>query len=921
MLAPKHQELSSPFLNGFLVALAMFASALLGVGWLSMKAVNSETKSIQSDVELIAKSAVTVIDLDKYKKLLTGSATDYDKNLYAEVISPLINIHNAIKSIQYLYTMDHVDGKEYFILDTATFPDRLKVKRQLKSSAFKEEYKDKHPLYDEMLKAFKQEGAFVDDKPNTDSYGTFMTAYVPIIDKDGTMLGHLGADFDIKEYSKELNDIKNATITALSIAFFLSGFIGFGVSRLKRRSNDLQKLSRDAESQFRNVVDNIPGAIFQLIVNAKDNYKFSYMSPRCFDTFGFTSVDAIKDWNMIPFYPIDLVKFRNSLEAAISKKISQWTFEGRILTRQDEVQWFRLVSKSELRQNGSIFFNGIMLDITKEKSAEELLEKSRERLRQVIENNNLIDYNVSFNGELLYISHVCADILGYKPEELVGQSSDFIIHNQDKDEYNRVLKHTLLTGKMTKDLIYRVRHKNGNWLWFSSNLSIVIDSNHQPIYFGGIAADITKRRQAEIEAESTKSILEQTNKELLVVNRQLEKSIDETRKFAKEVQIANKAKSDFLATMSHEIRTPLNSIIGFTSVLLSLNLSQEQLELVERIRLGGDNLLLLVNDILDFSKIEAGLLDLEQNSFEISSCLNEVKDLLLRSANEKNLSLSLNIEKLQHHFVVGDVNRLRQILVNIVSNAIKFTNSGSISIEVISKDLSPVSCSVTFVVSDSGIGMSKEQTEKLFRPFVQADSSTTRKFGGTGLGLAICKRLCDLMKGSIWVESELNVGSKFYISLPFTVSESSEDVKKDKRPKVPVIEKLADTIPLKVLVADDNSTNQRVAGLFLEKMGYRADFVSNGKEVLDAVDRQVYDIIFMDVQMPEMDGLTATEIIRKNEAISGKKPMYIIALTAFAMQEDKEKCLKSGMNSYLTKPIKIENLAASLKEYAKTMGV
>jgi len=374
---------------------------------------------------------------------------------------------------------------------------------------------------------------------------------------------------------------------------------------------------------------------------------------------------------------------------------------------------------------------------------------------------------------------------------------------------------------------------------------------------------------------------------------------------------ALRTKSRFLANMTHEIRTPLNGVIGLSRMLQKSDLNSEQQEWLGIITTSGENLLKIINDILDFSKNESGQIVLENIDFEINSLLKNVYQLMKFKAEENGIDFSYHLSNEVPIVVNGDPFRISQILMNLVNNAIKFTHKGHVKLSVELVDMAKNSNQILFRITDTGIGISDEGKSLLFKEFSQTESSISRKYGGTGLGLAISKNMVDLMKGEIGVESELNKGSEFWFKLSLKESTKIKDVS----PTVQV-----ENVPkeLKILLAEDNIINQKVAILMLRQFGFKCDVARDGMEAFNLYKTTNYDLVLMDMQMPNVDGLQSTAMIRKHESDhSVVHPVYIVALTANAMAEDRYQCLQSGMNNYLSKPVSEKEFRKILIEAGK----
>ncbi len=797
------------------------------------------------------------------------------------------------------------------------------------------------------------------------------------------------------------------------------------------KTGDTNKQKKDNNSRTREkfllktLIEHIPDAIYvkdlkggRIITNAADLNNIGADSEK--EVLGKTDFDL---------FPKEIAEVYTADDQSVIKT-------GNPVLKQEELfydkeggkRWLQ-TSKLPLKDENEniIGLIGIERDITEQKLAQESLKEQTEMLRLIFEN--------AFDGISIFEEN-------YEPgkrrliecneryAEMSGRSREELLKIADLDKAGLS---TPLSSDNTK-YISQISEFNGAYSWQRPDKKEnIIEYTAVPIkldgktYTIGIDRDVTERKHAEDALRQTYEELEQTNENL---------------------KKANKIKDQFLANMSHEIRTPLNAIIGMTGLLFDTPLNEEQRDFIETVQSSGDILLTLINDILDFSKIEADKIELEKQPFDVRTCIEEALDIVASKAAHKNLELAYLIEEGIPTNVLGDVTRLRQILVNLLSNSIKFTDRGEVVLGIKGQLRDYNNYLFHFTVRDTGLGIAPDRQDRLFKSFTQVDASTTRKYGGTGLGLAISKKLSELMGGTMWVESTgipgegstfhftivteldlnkapdidfsdlrakrilivddnktnrniliqqtaslqmipagaesgtealalLNKETKFDAAiLDFQMPEmdgimlaeeiskipklnllplillSSRGFQHDRnlnltyfaatltkpikfsqlqhalitvlRKNKPVVKEqrhettslfdsnLGKQYPLKILLAEDNIVNQKVALRFLERLGYRADVVFNGLEVLDALRRQFYEVILMDIQMPEMDGETATKEIRK--IFPPKQQPVIIAMTANAMRSDLDKYIESGMDDYIVKPFKVEELIRVLIE-------
>jgi len=459
----------------------------------------------------------------------------------------------------------------------------------------------------------------------------------------------------------------------------------------------------------------------------------------------------------------------------------------------------------------------------------------------------------------------------------------------------------------------------GPWWTSSWRASVVLLS------LAGLARLLWRHRMRRLEAErqALEEAVEVRTRELAAEKARVEREksvVDqqkrEIERLLDQAQEASRHKSEFLANMSHEIRTPMNGVLGMTNLVLATELTEEQREYVETARLSADFLLTVLNDILDFSKIEAGRLDLDFAEFSLRDCLEQPGRMLGLQIANKKLEYSTSVADDVPDRLMGDPDRLRQILLNLLGNAIKFTDQGRVSISV-RREPAADGVRLLFAVRDSGVGIPADKQDVIFDAFRQADGSTTRKYGGTGLGLAICSRLVELMGGSIWVESEPGRGSTFHFNARFgAVTETRAGLEGRKLAMAVMAFNPEPLANLSILLAEDNAVNQRLATKLLEKRGHRVTVTATGRGAVERMQHESFDVVLMDVQMPDMDGLEATALIREREKNQGKRTP-IIALTAHSMQGDRERCLAAGMDDYITKPFDAARLIETVESAAR----
>ncbi len=779
-----------------------------------------------------------------------------------------------------------------------------------------------------------------------------------------------------------------------------------------------KKRSRAVENKYKDIIHNLPDAYFELSLSGKYLY-VNKASERHFDR----TIEELSKMDYRDLYP------ERQHKPVLEMYIKMYTGEigpqvyGSELLKRDGSSFFIEIAVAVMKgKNGKpIGFFGISRDVTEKKIAQEKLRVSEEKHRTILENMEDAYYEMDFDGHLTFFSDSLCTMLGYRKEELTGIHISKYIDQKTIKRTDKIFAQIIKT-KTPQMLQYDITRKDGATRYHETTAALVLDKDGNALGFRGVSRDLTQRLE----------------------------TMEALKKAKKEAEMASQAKSEFLANMSHEIRTPMNGVLGMYNLLFDTDMTDEQADYVVTGKRSAEGLLSVINDILDFSKIEAGKLDIEIIDFDLRRSIDEIVTLPAVQAHTKGLEFICEIGNDVPTLIKGDPGRIRQIIMNLCTNAIKFTHKGEIYFKIGLEKETKTHINLRLSIQDTGIGISAKDQKRLFSSFEQVDASTTRKYGGTGLGLAISKNLVELMDGKIGLKSTPGKGSEFFFNLSFEKQPDMEErsfeniesiqnkrilivddnqtnlnilsrylsywgcssdnalsgdmalslmhavakagapydivisdmlmpemdgaqlgkiIKADPKLKsTPMVmftsqglrgdasrmksigfagylskpvrrsllydclmmvlnQSLKGVQPkkeeplitsyriseekkknLNILLAEDNKINQKVALSLLKKFGLKADPVENGRLAIEALEQKEYQIVLMDVQMPEMDGLTATKIIRDPKSKVKNHDVVIIAMTAHAMKQDREMCLNAGMNDYISKPIKPKTL-------------
>lgn len=628
--------------------------------------------------------------------------------------------------------------------------------------------------------------------------------------------------------------------------------------------------------------------IYPLVFKAADlgvydwdiSQDFIQFNQRAYDIFGVNSslLGSTYQQMIDRIHQSDIERVESAIEGHLE---SNWplNIEFRVLNNRAQYHWIQMTGQAELEGEQPKRLVGTLADISERKYTELQLKQREAMIEKMIDALPISIYVKDAQG--------CYRFFNQEAEKDVGKTRGQVLGRTDYEVYP--MPQGMRNAEADKEVqqseelaIYETSSdENGQVRWFFQGkvpMRIMQPNKPYETWLLSFALDITERKNMEDELKQARVVAEE----------------------------AAKAKADFLSVMSHEIRTPLNSVIGNAGLLLSENIDEHLEKHIEMIKRSGEHLLYLINDILDFNKLEAGKVELEKKPFDLQQQIKTVVEMSVTNAKLKHIDLHYEMDSALAKQYLGDEGRIRQILLNLVGNAIKFTSEGGVTVKL--SQASQLE-TVRFEVIDTGIGISAENIPKLFSEFSQADASTTRKFGGTGLGLSISKKLVEAMGGQIGIESQEGKGSNFWFELPLVVDDSKPQLTEDNGE---IEEEVSD---LSILVAEDNLPNQFLIKTILVKLGHRVEIANDGLQAYEMVQDPQYqfDLVLMDMQMPEMNGLEATQQIRMLEGEICNIP--IVALTANTHEEDYESVMAAGMNDYLSKPVNIDALKAALRKW------
>jgi PAS domain S-box-containing protein len=689
----------------------------------------------------------------------------------------------------------------------------------------------------------------------------------------------------LKEASRKLADGDYQTKVAALVTGGELGKLAGSFDVMAEKLLEREETLRKTEERFRSFVESANEIVFSLSAEGI----FTYVSPNWQDAFGYDLKETIGKTFISFVHSDDIILCSEKLCRVLETGVKQQSHEVRVRHTNGAWIWYA-VSGSRLQdaERNEYSFLGIGRDITERMQAEELLTKNEERLRVIFETSQAGIMLVEPNGTVTFANTRMAEMFGCTMDELIGSAYPDHVHHTEREACETSL---LLLDSGEIDHVYYERHYlryDGSdfWGYLSGRRLEAPDGTTQGLVF--IIVDVTDQRNAMIELHQAKEAAE----------------------------AANETKDRFLMNMSHELRTPMNGVLGMIQLALFENLSEKQRQYLETAIDSGKGLVRILNDILDLTKAEVHKLTIHNEPFDLRPTVLEVVRILDLEARRKGLALNCTIATEVPERVTGDRLRLQQVLTNLVANAVKFTERGEVSVALTCGSGSAGSPELVYTVTDTGVGIPADKQHLLFQPFSQVDDSLTRPYGGTGLGLVISREIVERMGGRITFTSKAGEGSVFTVRIPCAINVpltalSAPHV--EQKLVVPVTTGSSKEEQQRILLVEDDPVNRAMQKIMLERSGFQTSVASNGLQAVELWEREAYDLIVMDVQMPVMNGIEATEIIRKKESARGGH-IPILGLTAHAYRNDVNHCLAAGMDSYLTKPVDLNELIATIKE-------
>lgn len=875
------------------VGIACLCLLIIGGGWLLTRAIGQrQARELRGNILSLAQALASSIEQPQFMHL-KGVPSEKDSPVLRHLLNHFQSIVNEQKYIATLYLMGERNGHIFFFLDAQS----VYYPRVLPPGQPGDPYLSAAPVFFTVLR----EGKALVVGPVKDDWGHWVSALVPIRHPDtGKVIALLGVDLDAASYMAHIGFMRAIGILITIFTLFL--VVLFLLVQYKMRES--REMLASSEKRYKNMVHQ--NKLVMMLVDAENGTIYE-VNEAAANYYGYPEEKllAMRVPELVSGYNWDEVLARGRRIVELKGHV----FPSRHILASGEVRDVELYGVPIELDKTYIFL--VVVDVAERVRAQKALTERIDFLRLLVETIPLPFYVKDMEGHYIDCNSAFAEFVGESKESLCTKGVTDIQPPEQAAFYMEKDREILSSPKGVQQFNTEVRIA-GKRAFMSFNRAVFRNADGTVGGILGLIKDTTELVQARKNAEDA-------NEQLKEANVELERAMAQESALASRAEAGSRAKTEFLTMMSHEIRTPLNSIIGFTELLLTSDLKGRQREFMEAVYDSGRSLLVLISDILDLSKIEAGKLDLEKRPFLLAKCLADVAQMLSVRVQEKKLDpVVWNVGPGVPEVLVSDYGRLTQVLLNLAGNAIKFTETGGVKIFVSclrKEELQAYTIyELEFSVQDTGPGIEPQVLGQLFQPFTQGDSSTTRKFGGTGLGLAISKKLCELLDGRIWAESAPGAGSTFHFTIQAQGRGASE-TELSCRASADPLGNHASLRSSRILAVEDNPINRKLLASILEKMGHCAEFATSGRTAVDMARRGGYDLILMDLEMPEMDGFDAARRIREEERRADTIIVPIVALTAHATTGDRRRCMECGMQDYLSKPVVFRDLSDTLARW------